>query len=273
MSIGILAAIVGAAFWYFGSGRTGPMLVVSGIGAVVVGCLLMMNRGPVLRVLAVSGFMLVLSGLEAIFFAPARLIGALVVAAALALFLVSTALYLRPGRTNAGARHPAAARGRLAAVTLLLIVAVGVPLGGLGAASFALHQSGSVSRHYGKVVTVRLPDRCSYTTRIDSWGLSRSNVACPGATWLVGDQAATGTLEGRVEELETAGPFREFGVGTHVDTVDAYVYRDRAFTAGAAHEAGPVVVLGRLSPWLALTLPVALVAWFVLRRIPWWRGR
>lgn len=272
MGCGLVVAAVGVGFWVFGSGRAGPMLVLAGVGAFLLVYPLMMRGTPRLRALAVSGLILAVAGAESLFFAPTRLAGTLAMAVGLALLLAGTALYWRPSRTGAQVRQPSAP-GRLAALALLLTVVVGVPLGGLGGTSLVLNTSGAVQRHYGQLINVDLPGKCSYTTTIGKRGVRTGNATCD-AVWYIDGRRVTGRLVGEVDELRKGVAITGSGlVGTHVDSIRAYAYGDVAYTAAAAAEVGSLAVLSRLSPWSVLGLPIALVAWIVLRRTVWWRGR
>jgi hypothetical protein len=246
-----LAAVVGI---FVASGTLVAVLLIGGVGALAVGYQLSdFRRGPG-RLLMAGGLVAVTAGAEAAVFVPARLAAALVIAAGLGVLLAAGGI----------ARH----RGRLAGTALALIVAVAVPLGGLALISAWVHATGGYVRHYGAPTTVTLPATCTYLSGLNRWRAPTGAVVCEGATWREGSLTVTGTLHGAPTELATVDFNRGFGLNTHVDSATAYAYGDEAFTEGAARAAvGPVSALGLLSPWLALALPVALVAWLVGRRL------
>jgi hypothetical protein len=246
-----LAAVVGI---FVASGRLVAVLLIGGVGALGIGYQLSGHRRPV-RILMAGGVVVITGGAVAAVFVPARLIAAILIAVGLAVLLAAAGLDRRHG-------------GR-AGTALALLVSVAVPLGGLALISAWVHTTGGFVRHYGAPATVTLPATCTYFTGLNRWRAPTGAVVCEGATWPDGARTVTGTLHGTVTELATVDFGRGFGLNTHVDSATAYAYRGEAFTEGAARPSvGPVAALGVLSPWFALALTVALVAWFAQRRLP-----
>lgn len=246
-----LAAVVGI---FIASGTMVAVLLIGGVGALGVGYQVSDGRRGPVALVAAGAMVVVIGGAEASVFVPARLAGALLIAVGLAGWLAIVGL----------ARH----RAHRVGTALVLIVAVGVPLGGLALVSGWARATGGYVRHYGTPTAVTLPATCTYLSGLNRWRAPTGAVVCEGATWSAGERSVTGTLHGTAAELATVDISRGFGLNTHVETAMAYAYGSEAFTEGAARPSvGPVSALGLLPPWFALALPVALAAWLVQRRL------
>jgi hypothetical protein len=247
---GGVVAMVGAAVTAAGvlallgsSGRLVIVLLLAGAGLMVLGSLLVTVDHPAAQIACVLVWLLVLGGLEALVFPPARLVGtlALAVGIAAALFGVLYAVFVEAGR-----------RITVPAVGALLVVAVSLPLFALGVVGRFMDHSGSYLRRHSTRTTVDISGKCTASLGIGGSG----RAVCPQASWRVGDDFVRGALEAGVDEVLGSAPF------THVDSIPAYVRGDQAYSESVMDDMdndSTLQPLGRLPAWTLLALPVGVL--------------